>query len=74
MKYFVDSTVVGNGDGSREHPFQTIQAAADVAAPGDEVLVMPGIYRENVDPKRGGNEQERITYRSAEPLKAVLAG
>ena len=74
MKYYVDSTAVRNGDGSRKHPFQTIQAAADVAAPGDEVLVMPGIYRENVDPKRGGNEQERITYRSAEPLKAVITG
>ena len=30
MKYYVDSTAVRNGDGSRKHPFQTIQAAADV--------------------------------------------
>ena len=31
MKYYVDSTAVRNGDGSRKHPFQTIQAAADVS-------------------------------------------
>ena len=46
MKYYVDASVSRAGDGSREYPFKTIQAAADLAVAGDEVLVFPGIYRE----------------------------
>ena len=74
MKYYVDASVSRAGDGSREYPFKTIQAAADLAVAGDEVLVFPGIYREYVNPKHGGTPENRIVYRSVEPLKAVITG
>lgn len=32
-------------DGTEEHPFVEIQFALNVAIPGDEVLVAPGVYR-----------------------------
>ena len=34
----------GAEDGSNEHPFSTIQAAVDVALPGDTVRVKKGVY------------------------------
>ena len=72
--YYVDQNAAAGGDGSKERPFKRIQEAADIAMPGDEVIVLPGIYREYVNPKNAGTEDARITYRSAEPLKAVITG
>ena len=43
-------------------------------SPGDEVLVGPGIYREYVDPANAGTPEAPITYRSVEPLGAVITG
>ncbi len=74
MNYYVNCKAAPGGDGTSERPFRTIQAAAELAAPGDEVLVAPGVYRERVDPKRGGREDARIVYRSVEPLAAVITG
>ncbi|MFN8094810.1 MAG: right-handed parallel beta-helix repeat-containing protein [Vicinamibacteria bacterium] len=57
--------------GTRQAPFRTIQRAADAAQPGDTVTVHAGIYRERIDPPRGGrSETERIVYRAA-PGEAV---
>jgi len=74
MKYYVDINAMPGGQGTQESPFGTIQAAADIALPGDEVIVLPGIYRENVDLKNSGTEDARIVYRSSEPLGAVITG
>ena len=74
MQYYVNAAAPRSGDGSKEYPFKTIQAAAELAVAGDEVLVYPGIYREYVNPKHAGTADARIIYRSAEPLKAVITG
>ena len=74
MKIYVDAHAETCGNGTQGSPFRTIQQAADIAMPGDEVIVLPGIYRENVAPKNAGTEDARIMYRSAEPLKAVITG
>lgn len=74
MYYYVAQNNFAGGDGSREHPFKTIQEAANVALPGDEVIVSPGIYRESVDPPRGGEEGLPIVYRSSSHLGAVITG
>ncbi|MBQ7505967.1 MAG: right-handed parallel beta-helix repeat-containing protein [Lachnospiraceae bacterium] len=74
MKYYVSAQAAKTGDGSKEAPFLTITEAAALAKPGDEVIVLPGIYHEQVDPKCGGTESDRIVYRSETPLAAVITG
>jgi len=62
-------------NGSREKPFQTISAAALVAQPGDVVIVHAGVYRERVDPPRGGGSNEtRIVYQPAPGEKVLIKG
>ncbi|MBP3877009.1 MAG: right-handed parallel beta-helix repeat-containing protein [Lachnospiraceae bacterium] len=74
MQYYVNCNAAYDGDGSSERPFRKINTAARIARPGDEVLVAPGVYRENVCPKYAGEEDCRIIYRSTEPLGAVITG
>lgn len=75
MIYYVSATTHTSGCGSKEHPFKTINEAASIAQAGDEILVAPGIYREYVNPVNGGtDDRSRITYRSTEPLGAVITG
>lgn len=74
MKLYVNINAPQNGCGTQDNPFRSIQEAAQVARPGDEVLVAPGVYREYVDPIHAGTEDARITYRSIEPLGAVITG
>lgn len=62
-------------DGSESAPFRTINRAAQVARPGDTVLVHAGVYREWVDPRRGGlSDQRRITYRPADGEHVLITG
>ena len=72
--FYVDSSVERGGDGSKARPFKWINDAAKIAAPGDEIVVAPGIYREYVCPVNAGTEDARITYRSEQPLGAVITG
>ena len=74
MKIYVNASVTRGGNGSKESPFKAIQDAANIAMPGDEVIVAPGIYREYVNPKNAGKEDARITYTSEKPLAAVITG
>ncbi|MBR6462726.1 hypothetical protein IKS73_06235, partial [bacterium] len=74
MTIYVDAKASSAGNGTIEKPFQTINEAAQVAKPGDEVMVLPGLYCEYVDPKNAGTEEQRITYRSSEPLGAEITG
>ncbi|NKY38214.1 DUF1565 domain-containing protein [Cellulomonas septica] len=52
-------------DGSAEAPFRTITRAAQAALPGDTVAVHEGVYREWVNPPRGGTVDAPITYQAA---------
>ena len=77
MIYYVNAKAKRNGNGSKASPFKTINQAASIAKAGDEVLVAPGIYREQVVPKFGGTgdaPEQRITYKSEKPLGAVITG
>ena len=74
MKIYVDAQARRDGNGTQKAPYRTINAAAQVAVAGDDVLVFPGTYHEYVNPRHGGTTDARITYRSVEPRKAVITG
>ena len=74
MILYVNAAAPRDGNGSRQTPFKRINDAAKAARPGDEIVVAPGVYREYVDPARGGTEDARIVYRSEMPLAAVITG
>ena len=62
-------------EGSSARPFETIQVAAAVAQPGDTITVHAGIYREYVNPPRGGSSDiRRIVYRAAAGEKVEIRG
>ncbi len=74
--WYVDD-IAQNGDGSRENPFNRIQAAADVAKAGDTVIIREGVYRETVTPRHSGNPVNRgtyITYKAAEGETVIVSG
>ncbi len=74
MNIFVSADAQPGGRGSVHMPFQTIQEAANVAMPGDIVVVGPGVYREWVDPVTGGTEDAPITFHAQEAGQAVITG
>ena len=45
MQIYVNAKARCDGDGTKERPFKRINDAAKIAKAGDEVLVMPGLYR-----------------------------
>ncbi len=60
-------------DGSIDHPFKTISAAAAIAAPGTKVLIHAGTYRETVKPARGGESPEKmISYEAFGDGDAII--
>ncbi len=68
-----------NGDdaanGSKKHPLKTISAAAQRAQPGDVITVHEGVYRERVNPPRGGeSDRKRIVYQAAPGEQVVITG
>ncbi len=61
--------------GTPDKPLRTIQAAANLAQPGDTVTVHAGVYRERIDPPRGGtSDAVRITYQAAPGDKVTITG
>ena len=65
-EYHVSANGSDKNDGSASTPFKTINFAAQLALPGDIITVHTGIYREWVNPARGGeSDSKRIVYRAA---------
>jgi alpha-N-arabinofuranosidase len=61
--------------GTRSLPLLTIQRGAELAKPGDVITVHEGVYRERINPPRGGtSDKRRIVYRSAPGEKVGIKG
>ena len=73
--YYVAKFGSDTASGSKQEPFLSINHAAQVALPGDTVIVREGVYREWVKPKHAGlSDLRRITYQAAENEKVVIKG
>ncbi len=76
--YFVDNgnpRAADSNPGTRELPFLTIGAAARVLEPGERVVIATGVYRERVDPARGGTAPDTmISYEAAPDAKVIVKG
>ncbi len=74
-EYHVAKTGNDSNSGTLEMPFLTIQAAANIALPGDVITVHEGVYREQITPARGGeSDSKRIVYRAAPDEKVEIKG
>jgi hypothetical protein len=74
-EYHVSTAGSDRNAGSKSKPFKTISAAAKIAQPGDVVTVHEGLYRERVNPPRGGeSDKKRIVYQAADGEKVVIKG
>lgn len=74
MEYHVMQEGNDNGLGTFNQPFLTISKAAEIAMPGDTVIVHSGIYREWVNPRNGGTKEKRIIYQSAGDGDVIITG
>lgn len=62
------------GYGTKLRPFKSISFAAQLAEPGDTVLVHEGIYRECISPEKGGKAGQPVVYLAAHGEKVVVKG
>ncbi|MHB1036856.1 MAG: right-handed parallel beta-helix repeat-containing protein [Pirellulales bacterium] len=61
--------------GTQAAPLRTIQRGAELAQPGDVITVRAGVYRERIDPPRGGESSaKRIVYQAASGDKVEIKG
>jgi hypothetical protein len=75
--YYVAAVGSDRNPGTAAAPFKTIQRAADIAGPGDTVIVRPGIYTgasRIVSLETSGEPDAWITFRSERNRAAVLDG
>ena len=76
--YFVDNRnprAADSNPGTKGLPFLTINKAARVLRPGERVVILPGVYRERVDPARGGSGPDKmISYEAAPGAHVVVKG
>jgi hypothetical protein len=69
--YYVDQShplASDSNEGSAAAPWLTVQHAADVAAAGDTVYVLPGFYPERIKPQNSGAPGMPLTFK-AEPRR-----
>jgi hypothetical protein len=76
--YYVDNRnprAADSNPGTQALPFLTINKAAQMLQPGERVVIMRGVYRERIDPTRGGTGPDKmISYEAAPGAQVVVKG
>ncbi|HRU06002.1 MAG TPA: hypothetical protein P5137_09540, partial [Candidatus Brocadiia bacterium] len=71
--FYVSTNGDDAADGATEKTsWRTFARAASGVAPGDKVLVLPGVYRETLRPRVSGAPGRPIVFQSATPGAAVI--
>jgi hypothetical protein len=74
-EFHVAKTGDDSNPGTQAAPLLRIQRAAELAQPGDMITVHEGVYRERVNPPRGGESYaRRIVYQAAPGAKVEIRG
>ncbi len=74
-EYHVSKSGKDKNKGTIKSPFLTIQTAANIALPGDIITVHEGVYRERINPPRGGASHSKpIVYQAAKGEEVVIKG
>jgi hypothetical protein len=74
-EFHVSTSGSDQASGSANDPLRSISRAAELALPGDDVVVHAGVYREWVQPRTAGlSDTRRITYRAASGEHVQLKG
>lgn len=74
-EFHVTTNGSDTNSGAINAPLRTIQHAAELAQPGDVITVHAGVYRERINPPRGGtSDDRRIVYQAAPGGKVVITG
>ena len=72
--WYVAPTGNDSGRGNLQHPFVTIQHAANVASAGDTIFIKGGTYRETVTVPHSGTAAKPITFRPYKNQQVILDG
>jgi alpha-N-arabinofuranosidase len=70
-------SVSGNDlhEGTGAKPLRTISAASRLAQAGDVITVHEGVYRERINPPRGGeSDRKHVVYQAAPGEKVIIKG
>ena len=74
-EFHVSPTGNDSNIGTKKDPLKSITAAAKLAQAGDVITVHEGIYRERINPPRGGeSDAKRITYQAAKGETVFIKG
>lgn len=75
VEYHVSQEGNDANEGTASKPLRTISAGARRARAGDVITVHHGVYRERINPPRGGtSDDKRIVYQAAPVEKVVIKG
>ncbi len=55
-----------------DHAVTTIGRAARLVLPGDTVVILPGIYREQIRVRHGGRSGKPVVFRAQQPGTVVI--
>lgn len=72
--FYVSVNGNDNNPGTETQPWRTIQKAANTVQAGDIVIVLPGLFKENLVISRSGSESAFIEFKSSLLHKAVIEG
>lgn len=81
LSWFRDGIIYVSPEGSdwssgrtADSAVATIQRAADMVAPGETVMLLPGIYREEVHVRRGGAAGKPVVFKALQPGTVTISG